>query len=30
MRVLLSEAVNGNGIVGKLFGDFAGNRLRCR
>ncbi|HED3855287.1 HNH endonuclease [Enterobacter soli] len=27
MRVLLSEAVNGNGIVGKLFGDFAGKQI---
>lgn len=32
MRVLVSEAVNGNGngIVGRLFWDFAGSKLRCR
>ncbi|MCM7590647.1 HNH endonuclease [Enterobacter chuandaensis] len=27
MRVLVSEAVNGNGIVGRLFWDFAGKQI---
>lgn len=27
MRVLVSEAVNGNGIVGRLFWDFAGMEI---
>ncbi len=27
MRVLVSEAVKGNGIVGRLFWDFAGKQI---
>ena len=27
MRLLVSEAVNGNGIVGRLFWDFAGKQI---
>lgn len=27
MRVLVSEAVNGNGVVGRLFWDFAGKQI---
>ncbi len=27
MRVLVSEVVNGNGIVGRLFWDFAGKQI---
>ncbi|SAH44918.1 Uncharacterised protein [Enterobacter cloacae] len=27
MRVLVSEAVNGNGIVGRLFWDFAEKQI---
>lgn len=30
MRVLVSDAVNGGGIVEKLFWDFDGKLLRCR
>lgn len=27
MQVLVSEAVNGSGIVGRLFWDFAGKQI---
>lgn len=27
MRVLVSEAVNGNGVVGLLFWDFVGKQI---